>query len=52
MKESWAAETSIQNREISNPLLISLEEIPAGESDSDDWPVLLEIWIDSCCYSL
>jgi hypothetical protein len=47
---SWTAETSVENREVSNPLLISLEEIPEGEGDSDDWPVPLEIWIDSWCY--
>jgi hypothetical protein len=42
MKESWEAETSIENREVVNSLLISLEETPEGESDSVDWPVPLE----------
>jgi hypothetical protein len=38
MKESWETETSIEYREVVNPLLISLEETLEGESDSVQWP--------------
>jgi hypothetical protein len=37
MKESWEAETSIDNREAMDPVDISLEENSEGENDSDDW---------------
>jgi hypothetical protein len=41
MKESWEAETSIENSEVANPFLINLGENSEGESDSDDWPLPL-----------
>jgi hypothetical protein len=37
MKQSWEAETSIENRETVDPLIVSLEETPEGENRSDDW---------------
>jgi hypothetical protein len=42
MKESWEAETSIENREPVDPLITSLEETSEEENDSDDWPAPLE----------
>jgi hypothetical protein len=36
VKESWEAETFIENRKAANPLVISLEEVSEGENDSDD----------------
>ncbi|PNF43943.1 hypothetical protein B7P43_G02782 [Cryptotermes secundus] len=50
LMEQWAAETVIENMVAADPLHISFEETSEGENDSDDWPVPLEIWIDSCCY--
>jgi hypothetical protein len=41
MKESWEAETSTENGEALNPLLISLEETSEGENYSADWPAKL-----------
>jgi hypothetical protein len=38
IEESWEAETSIENRELVDPLIISLEEISEEENYSDDWP--------------
>jgi hypothetical protein len=40
-KESWEAETSIENREVVDPLVISREVTSEGENDSDDWRVPL-----------
>jgi hypothetical protein len=33
MKESWEGETSMVNREVMDPLTISLKETPKGEND-------------------
>jgi hypothetical protein len=41
MKESWGRETSIENREVVAPVVISLEETSEEENDSDDWQVPL-----------
>jgi hypothetical protein len=40
--DSWEVETSKENREATNPLVISLEGITGGKNDADDWPVPLE----------
>jgi hypothetical protein len=42
LMDSWEVETSTENREATNPFVISLEGITGGENNSDDWPVLLE----------
>jgi hypothetical protein len=42
MRESWETETSKENREPVDPLIISLEQISCEENDSNDWPVPLE----------
>jgi hypothetical protein len=42
IEESWEAETSIENRELVDPLIISPEETSEEENDSNDWQVPLE----------
>jgi hypothetical protein len=42
MKESWEAETFIENRAAMDPLIINPKETAKEESDLDDWPVGLE----------
>jgi hypothetical protein len=41
IKNSWEAETSIENREAVDLLVIRLEETSEGENNSDDWQVPL-----------
>jgi hypothetical protein len=42
MKGSWAVETSVENREAVEPVVIRLDETSERESGSDDWPFPLE----------
>jgi hypothetical protein len=48
MKENWEAETSVENGEAVDPLLIRwstaalFEETCEKEGDLDDWPVTIE----------
>jgi hypothetical protein len=39
MLDSWETETSVEDREIVNPLIISLEETSEGELDSQPVPL-------------
>jgi hypothetical protein len=41
IKESWEAESSTENREAADHLVVSLEEISKGGNDSDDWRITL-----------
>jgi hypothetical protein len=59
--ESWEAESSTENKETVDPLIVSLEETSEGENRLDDWRVPLgyiltingsQIWNDLCSYSL
>jgi hypothetical protein len=40
--ESMETETWIENREVVDPLTVSLEETFKGESNVEYWPFLLE----------
>jgi len=42
MKQSWEADTSVENRAAVVSFIINLKEASKEESDLDDWPVALE----------
>jgi hypothetical protein len=42
MKESWKAETPVEDRVAVVPCIINLKETSEEESHLDDWPVTLE----------